>query len=260
MAIKTTSLLPGALLISLSPAIAGVELTECGQVIPPRGVVDLVVDLDCTGTPYTGLLLHRGRLRLNGHQLRGVTVWCEMGRGCRIIGPGEIVGGGSIGTCVSDSWDRTTIRDVTIRDCPGYGIDSGGTRVTKLVNVVVTGSGSHGVYGGKLVRLENVTLTGNLGWGVMGLGSVVGADVVASGNGSGIQAVYNMKLERITATENHDFGVSLVGHEGQMLLTVGNITGNSVDVSSAEPPSLTDVQCEHSANPEGGNWGVCTLD
>jgi hypothetical protein len=230
--------------IGFGAAVASaLDVTTCGQTVPPFEVATLQADLTCVG-PAAGVYVgHRATLELNGYVLSSDSVafgavkcmgWCT------VNGPGEITGGGYgvvfdkrlhitgvdvhhnlIGILPNGSGSRTIARDVILRNSIGEGY-FGSESVFRGVNVSVHDNGLTGL-GDKVVRVIDSDLTNN--------------------GAPGIQA------ERVTVR-----GSTVTGNDS---------LGAGVDLGAFRRPRVVDSTCGKSqmlGQPLGTTWGVCTND
>jgi hypothetical protein len=251
-------------LIGAAPAAPLVPVTSCGQEIPRGAVGVLAGDLDCRGEPAVlrTIRVRRGAtLDLGGHELRGAQVDCPPEEhDCRVVGPGTLregPGGPTDASCVRDNFGRLDVRDVTIVDCQGHGIDHGGGLRTRLERVTVLDAAVFGIFGGRRVDAREVTV-------IRSGGRIRGRQVIAQDNGHGGSpgrlfgvSGANVVLDGATVTGN-----AMVGVAGdRLVLRNAVVTGNGeVDVSAARVPRLVATTCETSMDQDLVPWGVCSLD
>jgi hypothetical protein len=221
-----------------APAQGAIEVTACGQVLPPREAGFLSADLDCTG--FTGgatgaavVLGRRGVLDLRGFTVRG-------GRYGVVCDPRPCDAGVCIvGTCL---------------------IAGGGT---------ITGAERDGVLAATATT-DGVAVSGNGGSGVVGLKKavVLGSAIVSNNGEDGVRAK-SIKVITAVITGNQLFGVN-AGHSAR--IDGSTITGNGIaptcgvvpcaDVGSARKPRFKGSVCGTSLAPAsvGGDWNICAND
>lgn len=225
---------------------AALDVTSCGEIVPAGQAARLAADLDCPSG--AGIVLgDRARLYLDGHVLSGSpdssNVVCQ-GPKCKIVGPGEIVGGNYAVTGEGE----VLVSEATIRDQIRGGID-----------------------GIASVRVRRVTMTG-IGFGhpspssseVIRSGRLRGPYLEARNNAGGISST-EYRLRHATITDNGGIGI---GGPGFGRLSRSTVTGNlggalgvPIDVFGIQPPKLYNTVCDHSYNANnGGDFGICQLD
>lgn len=258
------------------------DVTLCGQVIPPRETGVLQADLDCPGTPHYCLdypatacttdsdcgnsgwcvapavqVEKRATLDLNGHTLKGgagATVLCTSY--CTVVGPGAIdndVATPQIGIYLRT---RGKISDVVIDG--GYAgiMASQGKprRRIHVTNVTVNDAAFYGIFSYHKVVATNVTVNGSGGPGIS-ISDIIGDNVTANGNSTGIWAT-RVRLSNVTAMNNANYGVG----GGRLRVTGGTVTDNGMgDVYAWKTPRLTGVTCGTSTSGDS-SWGVCQND
>jgi hypothetical protein len=208
-------------------AALAVDVTACGQTIPPNAVGVLMADLDCA-THAVGVRLRRGAtLELNGHSIAGgdstfatvAGVGSESstnpvgkGRGrFTIVGPGAITGTNSppftsVGTqaCVLLNSGHAVIRGgsgtVEVGGCV-YGV-RGRRMLTARGDFDPGASSTRG-----RVELDHVFVHDALEAGVS-VARIVASNVTASDNiGLGMAAFRRMELSNVTANDNGNIGL-----------------------------------------------------
>jgi hypothetical protein len=236
----------------LVPPIAhAVDITACGQVVPPRETGVLQVDLtSCSSSAIGVFLSDRSELDLNGHAVASgaMGVHCFEKR-CTVRGPGEIRNAAVHGLLASFANARVKVEDVDVHDNAADGIaaSSGKARIT-VARVNVRGNG---------VGIETIFK-----------GRIYGEDVDASNNRfDGIVAGSRFRFKRLTlldtgATEP-DPAYGLVCLYGGGTLIDSTVSGSSgADLATFKRPKLVRSTCGTSTsfNPINGTWGVCTND
>jgi len=237
------------LLLSAAPAAATEPIAACGTVVPPHKSAVLTVDLNCAAGP--GVVLSEGaKLILDGHTLSGSpdasNVVCNATRGCKITGPGAIVGGYYAVTAPGAA--ALKIRDVTVRDQLRGGLD-----------------------GMLAVHLRRVAMT-NVGFGpdsppgateIIRTGKLDAVELDAHDNDGSVSALkYHVVRSRIV----DNGGVGIGGGRGKLLKST--VTGNQggpvlgpIDVLGDVAPTLVDTVCDHSHDADdGGTLGICRFD
>jgi hypothetical protein len=178
----------GALAFAATQASA-VDITECGQEVPPLQVGNLVGDLDCSDpNQFVGDAVELDRaatLNLNGFSLIGPEGSYRQGvdcrSRCRVNGPGAIVGfyegvtGGS----------RVEVSDVNITGARRYGIVAQFPIVKRCTISEVRGAGIGGRIGPRgihgRVRVIDSSIIDNLGDGIIARRLML-RNVIVSGN------------------------------------------------------------------------------
>jgi len=234
----------------LVPAFAhAVDVTGCGQVVPPREVGVLQADLTGCPSSAVGVFLNdRSELDLNGHAVASGAVGVEcQGRRCTVHGPGEIRNANVHGLLASFLNARVRVEDANVHDNASGGIvaDNGKPRIT----------------------LERVTVVNNsVGIETIFKGAIAGEDVDASNNHTnGIVAGKRFHFQRLTllntGTSATDDGlVCLYG--GGTLVDSTVMGSGGADLATFRRPKLVDSTCGTSrfVDPGGTTWGVCTND
>jgi hypothetical protein len=264
--VRSKALAFAALAFLSRSALATVDVTDCGQVVPAGETGVLQADLDCAATNViAGVLLRDGAtLDLNGHTLSGgkspliVGVASDAARSCAIVGPG-VISGSSEGVACGRA--RMSITDVTLED-NGYAIDASLCRLT-LTNV--TSSSTVSGISAKEIRASNVNVTVNgNGNCIMGK-KVFGSDITVSGCHTGVTGQTLVDVQRLDARDNMSTGVVA----GRVRLVDSVVTGNyffpgPLDTFSKRRPELINTQCDVSmrwrGKKVGPTWGVCAND
>lgn len=244
--------LPTLLLLAALPASAsGVDVTTCGQTVPPDEVGELRADLTgCVANDVAVAVADRGKLRLNGHAIASGAIGVQcLGRRCSVEGPGEIRDASLFGIFISAKHGRLRVRDAVVRDSGQIGIASLGSR-------------------GR-VKLERVTVAGNRsGVETTMNGAVSGKDVDVVGNRQwGIIAGRDLHLTRVTVLDTGlgqpEPGDGVVCFWCGGTLTASSVTGSTgKDVLTFRKPELARSTCGSSGSPyqPEKTWGVCADD
>jgi hypothetical protein len=239
--------LAALLALAAQPVVAAtMDVTGCGQVVPPGATGILRNDLACPPDVPSVTLGHGATLRMARHAIRG-GVWLSCSR-CKILGPGEISGAAdcAIHTTTNPTPDDAgiAVRDLDIHD-------------NGLCAIGVPGH----------VRLKRVRIARSQ-FGILFVQGMEGSDVdvreTSVGIGCNAIAACNegspdclVRLRRLTAVDNGSgiFGCPLA-------LRDSHLEGNDFyDFLTPSPPRLVRTACERSQGaPGGGSWGVCTGD
>src|SRR5215831_18996557 len=168
--VRLTAVGVAAATLALNAAIASaVDITDCGQTVPPHKTGVLVSNLDCSlsyGT-YAVILSSGARLKLNGFTLRSSADGVDCLGQCRIKGPGEVARTepSCSGNTVIDTYgvfgDGSVALDSVTFTSWGYAT-WGSLRLTaKRVQVIGQCSGMIGNY--RRISVFDSTITDNLG-------------------------------------------------------------------------------------------------
>ncbi len=241
----------GSLVVSLSLVTAGVaraavDVTTCGQTVPDGQVGHLTADLACASG--VGVRLgDNAKLKLHGHVLSGSpddsNVTCA-GRRCKLIGPGEIVGGFFAVTGLAD----LSVVDVVVRDQVRGGFDGLASVVAR--RVTMTGIG----FGYTTPNLTEVIRAAKLN----------AASIDVHGN-AGTVSVTDYVVRRSTISGNGGIGIGGPG-KGKLIKSIvnGNLGGPlgvPVDVYGVTAPRLVRAVCGHSYDAGTGMpFGICLND
>ena len=175
-------------LLVIGSAARAVDITECGQLVPPGETGVLQADLDCEASPGPSRCLsdleiictsasdcplgacrpasgvnlgdfplgNRAQLELNGHSIRGAHfgIVCYV-RGCTILGPGEVSG---TADGIRAFRGRLTVENVVVSESAN-GIRSGRAKV-QLTDVLLRDNTHFGANVWKL-RATNLSAIGN---------------------------------------------------------------------------------------------------
>lgn len=229
-----------------------VDVTGCGQVVPPRETGVLQVDLTgCSSSAVGVFLSDRSELELNGHAIASgaLGVHCFEKR-CTVRGPGEIRGAAVHGLLASFDNARVRVEDVDVHDNAFGGI--------------VASSGK------PRIVVERVQARNNaVGIETIFKGRIFGEDVDASNNRSnGIVAGARFRFKRLTlldtgATAPDPVDDGLVCLYGGGTLVDSTVTGSAgADLATFRRPRIINSTCGTSrfVDPAGSPWGVCTND
>lgn len=163
------------------------------------------------------------------------------GRRCKIIGPGEIVGGFFAVTGNA----QLKIIGAIVRDQLRGGLDGLISVAARRVTMTGIGFGHSNPSATEIIRTAKL--------------DAVALDV--QGNGGGVVATdYNVR--RSTIVGNRGIGI---GGPGKGRLVKSTVTGNSggvpVDVFGVAAPRLIATTCDHSYDANSGApFGICALD
>lgn len=248
-----------ALATSAVAAPPPVEVTTCGQVVPPGRQALLTTDLVCeTTNGALGVALGRAaKLDMQGH---------------------TITGGVAAVACLPVQCDGTWCGPTKSGRC-------------EVSNGTITGARYEGIAGAQ-VMARNVTFTDNFAYAVLAFYKADLIDCDIAGSPNAVQAITRVRLTGTTVdggyvvsdkkVELRSSSVSnaeILGVYGRdVRLIASSVTGNGTDprcfvtatcgdIGSVRPPSLDGTStCEHSLqlppNPPEPvpSWGVCTLD
>src|SRR5262249_38139622 len=147
------------------------DLTTCGQIVPPGEVAILQADL--SGCEVGVALQDRAQLEMAGHAIvsGNLGVRCTERR-CTVHGPGDI-SGGNVGIWGFYPSVRIDVSDLQIHDTSLAGISNARRATTTNVSVRRIGFGgvnpeySAGIYV-DVLRGTGVTAADNAGYGVLG--------------------------------------------------------------------------------------------
>jgi hypothetical protein len=256
--------LAAASLVSLGSTAAAVDVTHCGQVIPPRQTADLVADLDCPTDLPSGTLqelsavyLDTGaRLRLNGFTLSGADVGVGCGSRCTVEGPGTIRDF-PIGVL---SYGATRVDDVVFRENGQSAIYVLGSRKVHVTDVSILDADGLTAIIAHSLKAERLTIE-NCWYGIAAI-KMTGTDVTITGCGQRAFGGGSIRATRLTATDNGGPGVAAT----RVILTDSVLTGNDslgtgVDLRSDRFPRLQNTTCGRSERGETGmSFGVCLND
>lgn len=244
--------LPTLFLLAALPAAAGaVDVTTCGQTVPPDEVGVLQADLTgCGANDVAVAIADRGKLLLNGHAIASGAIGVQcIGRRCSVDGPGEIRDVSLFGILISKKHGRLRVRDAVVRDSGQIGIASLGSR-------------------GR-VKLERVTVAGNRsGVETTTNGAVSGKDVEVVGNLQwGVVAGRDLHFTRLTVVDTGlgqpQPGDGLVCFWCGGTLRASSVTGSTgKDILTFRKPELARSTCGTSGSPYDPErtWSVCAND
>lgn len=267
---RRTTLIASLVFVASVSRAHAIDVTACGQFVPPREVGTLVGDLDCSAVAGPAVSLgKKAKLDLAGHTITGnaASAGVSCTDHCSIVGGGTISGAEDCVRAVPPAGKtlQLVIEGLTVSGC-GNGIaGQSGRPGTKLraKDLVTTGNTGWGILVAS-VSGANVTASSNGGPGIVaGSGSVNGQSFTVTGNDLGIGG-HSVVLRSSVVTGNGDSGVRAV--LGRVTLRGSTVTGHAeVDVGSHRAPRLVDSTCDRSAQielgmPAGPPWGVCSLD
>lgn len=215
-----------AVLLSAGLAMAGTEVTSCGQVV--SGSAFLSGDLDCSSSGTDGVVLAGGSLDLRGFTITADSSFGSCGvlctRSCKVVStpPGGTITGAGFGIC-DDAFDADLARSVRLND------------------LLVTGNIAFGVFTQEAgVRIANSTVSNN-GIAVEAQSSTRGrVRVVTStitSNGRGVVANHGALIRDSVISGNTNDGASV-----STKLTVKNsqIIGNGTYGASSDKNRFVD--------------------
>ncbi len=293
----TSSLMMIAGLLMIGSAARAVDITECGQLVPPGETGVLQADLDCEASPgpsrcssdlemicssasdcplgacltAPGVNLgdlplgSRAQLELNGHSIRGARrgIVCYVRR-CTILGPGEVSG---TGDAIRAFRGHLTVENVVLSES-AYGIRSDRAKV-QLTDVLLRDNTSFGASVRNL-RATNLSAIGNR----FGIDArrIEGTNITVENNEVGIGGAHLLRkatIDGLEATNN-----SIAGIQGlKVRLQNSLLENNGVDLRTRGRPRLVNTTCSNSevcerarrrshndCTPTGESWQVCTND
>ncbi len=292
----TSSLMVIAGLLVLGSAARAVDITECGQLVPPGETGVLQADLDCEASPgpsrcssdleitcdsdsdcplgacrpASGVNLgdfplgNRAQLELNGHSIRGAHfgIVCYVRR-CTILGPGEVSG---TGDAIRAFRGHLTVENVVLSES-AYGIRSDRAKV-QLTDVLLRDNTSFGASVRKL-RATNLSAIGNR-FGIDAR-TIEGTNITVENNEVGLGGSHLLRkatIDGLEATNNSIAGV----WGARMRLQNSLLENNGVDLRTWRRPRLVNTTCSNSegceragprsneCTPTVESWQVCTND
>jgi hypothetical protein len=218
---RTFSLAVIGLLAVGTTSASAVDITECGQVVPPRQVGNLVGDLDCTDPNsfdpnsyyLDAVAAERGAtVNLNGFSLIGpeslpATTGVYCWRNCRVNGPGTITG---FEVGIDGGRKKTKITDVDIVGAWDVGIDAPDVVV---IRCTISGTrGSAGIrgrsydYRGK-IRIVDSVISDNETNGVTADKVIArNSEIVGNGFNCPGRACYDIWVKKRAILRNTTFG------------------------------------------------------
>jgi hypothetical protein len=249
---------------ALGSVAAAIDVTHCGQVIPPGETADLIADLDCPTAPPSGTLqelsavyLDRGaRLRLNGFTLSGNHTGVGCGSRCAVEGPGTIRGH-ALGIV---SYGSTRVAGVVFRENGQTAIYVLGARRLRATDVAILDADGLVAIIAHNLKAERLTIE-NCWYGISAI-KMTGSDITMTGCGQRGFGGGSVRATRLTATDNGGPGI----HAERVVLSDSVLTGNDtlgsgVDLRSDRFPRLENTTCGRSERGETGvSFGVCLND
>lgn len=261
-----------ALFLSAGISYAAIDITTCGQTVPPGTLGVVQTDLVCPDTIQTVSLGSGATLDLNGHVLTatglGNVIDVHSRGGHTVRGPGQLVNI-TISCGVGFDYARSvSIQDLDIVSTSYGGIDcldqdAYQDNRLRVRNVNISGSSTFGITG-QHVRVSDVSISGAdliALWATTLRGkrlSIVGNAAAAIARDGYARSV---SLSESQIEDNGD-GIAAV----RVLLRDTTVTGNGVpngfDISSFRPPRLLGTStCDSSLNVYGqASWGICSND
>lgn len=274
---RSCALLTWGFVLALSGVSFAAEPTPvtCGDTMSGKGALTG----DCIGT----ITILKGTLELQGFTITGTglaAIDCQAG--CKIRGPGTIVGAGSSYGILSAG--RVTASEIAISGHGTGGIFTvGEVGAISIVDVDVTGNGT-GISGTR-IKAKLSDISGNTGTGIatslrgarvsrctiIGNGKDgIAADVVAS-------ARNRVKISNSIVSDNGEFGIiaraiksKTTSVSGSGIAAECDAVIPCADLGSVTLPKLTSgAACDESMMvpeefipplPFGDPWGVCTAD
>ena len=277
------------LCVLLAGSALASNITQCGQTVSSGDVGALMVDLVCPGTSAVKVS-SGGTLELNNHSISApgasavAADFVALPTGVprhkfRVVGPGTIYGSDT----GIEGIGAIRVSMIAIHDT-GTGIKTttdSRTGTLKLSNVSITQSSDPtngvGVVANK-VRARGLTVTGMPFDGIM-VDKIIGADVIASGNGPGIPSLgvgfgigaNTIHLQNLTANDNDGAGVfadkiklrdsTVTGNRGAITDPTTHKHTSDIDVFTDSRPALVNTVCGKSYNPGlDASWNVCQND
>ncbi len=211
-----------------------VQITSCGQSVPPRAHGVVANDLSCPASdPFVVEVQDRGTLDVAGHTLAG---------------------GGDVVRCSGKCIVTSSAGHGTLRDS-----DNGLRALGKVVkpsnlDFVNDGVGILADFNTTNVRGSQLTITGGFG---ISAKRVRVDGLTVTGAFPAIQSQY----VALSASSVTGCGGSAI-RGGRVRLVGSTMSGNTpVDLETLYPPHLINSTCELSRDLASGNpWGVCTND
>jgi hypothetical protein len=255
-----------ALLLLCSTNARALDITDCGAVIPRGETGEMLADLVCAPDEDGVLLENHATLHMNGHAITGADNGVGCYGKCLVEGPGEIFG---VTTAMWFSKKRVVVRNVSMHDCPSWGIGSGQIADLDVENVTLYGFASNAIRARKL-RVKNLHVSDSGAADAYGAiyadRGIIGTNLTSIGNfGFGVSTNRTVQVTGLTVQDNWLDGV--VARQARVtdgILTNNGIFGNHIDIVSMGRPKLENVFCEHSRHyfPWDGvePWGVCMAD
>ena len=242
------------LAVAVVQRAAALDITACGQSVPPYTSATLTTDLACDDSASAVFVGEKGKLDFDGHSISGGGIFCEAS--CALTGPGTIENvmparpfGGASAVFTARWYAKLAVKDLAILGSKN-GIYSNASRVS----------------------LKNVVVSNNVDNGITVFGKIVGRNVTTNDNGGVGVAAYNdtasVKMVGLTANGNGFGGLNCQG--ARTVLSRSTLTANSyppfpdmptaIDLVTATLPRLVETSCDHSWGPDGQPWGICSGD
>jgi hypothetical protein len=249
-----------------SDAAYALDITTCGQTVPPGQVGILMADLDCGPADVpdsVGINVKPlGRVELNGHTLQGAERAIECGDVCQVYGPGTIHNAGTAIWINNFYFSRpklSRVANLTLRE-NGLGLASLRTDVSDVVLI----DNVDGIAGGR-VSGENVTMSGCqvTCLNIAGKSTTMrGLTISASPSSHALVYIgFNSKVVLRDTVISGNNAAAGIQSQSKVRLVGSTVDGNGVDIISAGPPKLARTVCGTSRHwNEVDSWGVCAND
>lgn len=254
-----------AWIAALPSGAVAIDVTACGQDIPPGQTADLVADLHCPSNLPGGSLeelsavyLGRGaRLRLNGFALSGGDFGVGCGSRCTIEGPGTIREF-PVGVL---SYGATRVENVVFEENSGHAIHLYGGKTLRTTNVTILDADGLVAIVAHRLKAQNVTIE-RCWYGITAISKLVATDLTIRDCGQRAIGAGSVRATRLTVVDNAGKGIIA----GRIALADSVVTGNDtigtgIDLQSDRRPRLEGTVCERSQQGEAGPpFGVCLED
>lgn len=273
------AVLVALLAVAMGSAAGAVDVTSCGQVVPPQEVGNLIASLECSGAASgsTAVVLgDRSVLNMNGFAIVGppfgTGISCDGATRCTINGPGFVIGASPLdvaGVGIASEKNVTINGDAfeIYRNAVGVEAPNG---LVKISDAVLRENGTGIV--AKVVKAENLRVLFSERVGISAANKVSGKTMEILHNGwAGIET-RSFRFDGLNATGNGSDGTTsggaiLATRRGVLrnsLLGGNSLDEVSVDIISGRAPRLIDSTCFNSAmlvdGLPTGTWGVCSAD
>ncbi len=283
-------------LLLIGSAARAMDITECGQLVPPGETGVLQADLDCEASPGPSRCLSdleitcssasdcplgacrpasgvnlgdfplgsRVQLELNGHSIRGARlgIVCYVRR-CTILGPGEVSG---TGDAIRAFRGHLTVENVVLSESRD-GIRAGPRTRVQLTDVLLRDNTFVGASVRNL-RATNVSAIRNR-YGIDAR-RIEGTNITVENNEVGLGGAHWLRRATIDGLEATNNSIAVRG--ARVRLQNSLLENNGVDLSTRRRPRLVNTTCSTSevckrvrprsneCTPTGESWQVCTND